>query len=224
MAAEAQPPAWEQKRELGFWVGLWLTWRDSVFRPVPFFRTLPPKSGPGAALSYYVLISSFGLFFSLYWGTLESVLGGGLDDALGPDLGLTLTGGQKTALLIVGSGVAFVFLILVYIALLFVTAAIVHVGFAVVGAGRQGFEGTLRALAYSAGPLAFLVFPFFGQLLAPVWAAVLAFIALREVQRTTNGRAMLGFLLPAIALTLLMAFGMLVLALLLGTAELTAPL
>jgi hypothetical protein len=221
---EGQLTAWERRRDLGFWPALWGTWRDSVFKPIPFFRSLAARGTIGSAVSYFVLVAAVGLFFNLYWGTFESLLAGSLDDALGPDLGLTLTGGQRAALLIVGTGVAFIFMLLLYIAALFFTAAIVHVGFAIVGAGRQGFEGTLRAMAFSAGPLAFLVFPFFGQLVALVWTTVLIFIAMREVQRTTNRRATVGFLLPAIALSVLFAVAMFLFALLLTTAELAPPL
>ena len=224
IAEQGELAAWERRRELGFWTALWATWRDSVFRPIPFFRTLAARGTIGTALSYFVLVAAVGLFFNLYWGTFESLLTGSLDDALGPDLGLTLTGAQRAALLIVGTGVAFVFMLLLYIAGLFFTAGIVHVGFAIVGAGRQGFEGTVRALAFSAGPLVFLVFPFFGQLVALVWMTVVIFIAMREVQRTTNGRATVGFLLPAIALGVLLGFAMFLFALLLTTAELGPPL
>ena len=224
MPLEGVTPAWERRHELGFWVALWWTWRDSVFRPVDFFRSLPAKGSQGAAILYYLLLSGLGLFFGLYWGTLETIVGGGLDSALAPGLGLDLSAGQKIALAIVGTAVSFVFMLLLYVALLFMTAAFVHVGFALVGAGRQGFQATLRALSYTAGPAAFLVFPFFGQLLSGVWLSILVFIGMREIQRTTNGRATLGFLLPAIALTLLFAVALLLLTLLVSWAEIAPPL
>lgn len=211
--------AWEERASHGFWRALWLTWRESVFRPIPFFRALSPQSGRGHALSYCVLVSAVGLFFALYWSTFETVLGGGLDTGLAAQLDPGLTSEAKIILLIIGTAVSFVFLLLLNIALLFLGAALVHVGFVVVGAGRQGFNATFQATAYSYGPVLFVVFPFFGRLVAMVWSAVLLFIGVREVQRTTNGRATAGFLLPAVALAPLLVLAFYFVAMLLRVAE-----
>ena len=214
---EGEPPPWERRDELGFVGALWSTWRDSVFRPIPFFRGLASGT-KGASLSYFILIAAFGLFFRLYWMALESILGG-LENFPVADLGLAATPEQEIALFLAGTFVTFIFLVFLSIGLLFVSAAIVHVGFAVVGAGRQGFDSTFRAVAYSAGPFVFWIFPFFGQILALIWGTVLLFIAVREVQRTTNMRATLGFLVPALAFMLLFMVALFVLALILSTAD-----
>jgi hypothetical protein len=179
-------PAWERWREFGFFTALWLTWRDSVFRPVAFFRHLPPRAGYGAPLGFTVLVTVVGLFFNFYWGTIEEAVSGTLQRGLLVELIV----GFMTLLF----GLALV--IPLYLGLLFASAAIIHLGFRIVGAGRRGYEATFRAVAYASGPAAFSVFPFFGPLLALVWGMVVIFIAVREVQRTTNGRASLGFLLP----------------------------
>lgn len=213
---EGEPPPWERRGELGFIGAFWGTWRDSVFRPVPFFRRLGPGT-KGASLSYFILVSAFGTFFSLYWMALENILGG-LEYFPAAELGLA-SPEQEVALFLAGTAVWFIFLIFLSIGFLFVSAAVVHVGFAMVGAGRQGFDSTFRAFAYSAGPFVFGIFPFFGQLLALIWGTVLIFIAMREVQRTTNVRATLGFLIPAVAFVLLIFVAAFVLALLLSTAD-----
>lgn len=182
-------PAWERWREFGFFTALWLTWRDSVFRPVAFFRHLPPRAGYGAPLGFTVLVTVLGLFFSFYWGTMEEAIGGTLERGLLVELVV----GFVTLLF----GLALV--IPLYLGLLFASVAIIHIGFRMVGAGRRGYEATFRAVAYASGPAAFSVFPFFGPLLGLVWGMVVMFMAVREVQRTTNGRATLGFLLPFLA-------------------------
>ena len=182
-------PAWERWREFGFFTALWLTWRDSVFRPVAFFRHLPPRAGYGAPLGFTVLVTVLGLFFSFYWGTIEEAIGGTLERGLLVELIV----GFVTLLF----GLALV--IPVYLGLLFASVGIIHLGFRMVGAGRRGYEATFRAVAYASGPAAFSVFPFFGPLLGLVWGMVVMFMAVREVQRTTNGRATLGFLLPVLA-------------------------
>lgn len=179
-------PAWERRREFGFFTALWLTWRDSVFRPVAFFRHLPPRAGYGPPLGFTILVTVLGLFFSFYWGTIEEAVSGTLERGLFVELIVGLV------TLLFGLALA----IPLYLGLLFASAAMIHLGFRIVGAGRRGYEATFRAVAYASGPATFSVFPFFGPLLALVWGMVVIYIAVREVQRTTNARATLGFLLP----------------------------
>lgn len=216
---DGSPPPWERRSTLGFFQALWTTWRDSVFRPVPFFRWLEPAGPAGPALAYYTLVSAVGIFFLLYWSVLETILGGGLSNLPTSQLGLQVTPGEELTLIIAGSVVNFVFLVVLAVVGLLIGAAVVHAGFAVVGAGRQGFGGTFRGLAYSAGPVVFTLFPFFGGLISVVWASVLVFIAMREVQRTSNGRAVLGFLMPLLGLFLLMFLFAFIIGLILSTAD-----
>ncbi|UCF20160.1 MAG: YIP1 family protein [Gemmatimonadota bacterium] len=206
------PPPWETRRDHGFLAALWLTWRESVFRPVPFFRQLPPRAGLGPALGYAALLSAVALLFSLYWGLVEGALSGGqAEEPL-----ILLIGGLVMALF------SLAVMLPVSLGLLFLAAGVLHVSLMIVGAGRRGFEATFRALAYSAGPAAFAILPFFGSLLSLVWGTVLIYIAVREVQRTTSGRAALGFLLPFVGLlAFVLILGFLVAALI-GTAD-TAP-
>jgi hypothetical protein len=193
--AATEPVPWERWRELGFFNALWRTWRNSVFRPVEFFRKMPPRSGLGSAIGYTVLVTTLGLFFSFYWNAVEGALGGA-----GAEGGLVFALiGSLVALLF---GLAFI--IPLYVGFLFVAVAVIHVGFLVVGAGRRGFEGTFRAVAYASSPAVFAIFPFFGPILSTVWGMVLVYIGVREVQRTTNGRATLGFLVPFVAFLLFM--------------------
>jgi hypothetical protein len=208
-----EPPPWERWRRLGFSTALWLTWRDSVFRPVRFFRRLPPRSGFGPAIAYLVIVTVIGFFFSFYWGTVQGAVSGASEG----ELGVTLLGGLVTV--VFGLALA----VPLYVALLFVIVAVVHVGFMVVGAGRRGYEATFRAMAYASGPAAFAVFPFFGPILSGVWGMVITYIAVREVQRTTNGRATLGFLVPFLALTVFVFFLGIVLQLLLRSVGLAEP-
>jgi hypothetical protein len=210
-AAGAEAVPWERWREFGFFNALWLTWRNSVFRPVPFFRKMPPRAGIGSALAYTVVMTAIGFFFSLYWSGVESAVSGAADG------GLLLS--LVTSFVTLLFGLAF--MIPIYLGFLFVAVAVIHVGFMVVGAGRRGYEATFRAVAYASGPAAFAIFPFFGPILSTVWGMVLLFIAVREAQRTTNGRAALGFLAPLVAflvfiLLLGLLFGLLVSSLDLG--------
>jgi hypothetical protein len=213
-AAGTEAPAWEDRKTYGFWASLWITWRESVFRPVAFFRTLPPRGGIGPALGFAVLLTTLGLMMNIYWATVQSALTGAVEEGLG----IMLLGGLFMALLWLA------FALPLYVGLLFVMAGVLHVCFMAVGAGRRGFEATFRAIGYSSGPAAFAIFPFFGPLITLVWGTVLLFIGMREVQRTTNGKTTLAFLLPLFAFTLLFTLLAIVLAVIfastgLGTLE-----
>ncbi|MGD2218078.1 MAG: YIP1 family protein [Gemmatimonadales bacterium] len=209
-AAGTEVPAWEDRKTYGSWAALWITWRESVFRPVEFFRTLPPRGGIGPALGFAVLFSTLGLIMNIYWATVKSALAGSAEGALGVEL----LGGLFVALLWLA------FALPVYIGLLFAMAGMLHLCFMAVGAGRRGFEASFRAIGYSSGPAAFAVFPFFGPLITLVWGTVVLFIGMREVQRTTNGKATLAFLLPLFALTLLLILLIIVLSLILASTGL----
>lgn len=202
-----ESPPWERWRQFGFFRAFWLTWRDSAFRPVPFFRRLPPRGGYGSPLGFAVIVTVFGLFFSFYWNTVQEAVTGTLEQGLA----MELIGGFVALLF----GLALV--VPLYVGLLFVSVAVIHVGFLIVGAGRRGYEATFRAVAYASGPAAFSVFPFFGPLLSLVWGMVLVYLGVREVQRTTNARATLGFLIPFLAVLVLVVFLSVLLALALGS-------
>ena len=79
---------------------------------------------------------------------------------------------------------------------LFISAAILHVCFMIVGAlstSTAGFEGTFRVVAYSGvANLARLV-PFVGGLLYSIWYLILVVMGAVALHRTTQGKAVMGF-------------------------------
>lgn len=213
-SAGTGPVPWENRRKLGFFSALWLTWKDSVFRPVGFFRKMAPRGGIGPALGYAVLITIVGMSFSLYWNSVEAALGGTGDESLL----VTLAGSLVTLMFMMA------FVVPLYVGLLFVMVAIVHIGFMVVGAGRRGYEATFRAVAYASSPAAFAIFPFFGPYLSLMWGMVLLYIGVREAQRTTNARATLGFLMPFLAFLVFIIILAILFELLIRSVDLGQPI
>lgn len=206
-------PPWEDRARFGIWSALWLTWRDSVLKPVPFFRSLPPRGGLGSTLSYVLLFFVLSALLGYYWGTVEAVLSGRYVPGT-PAAGVSALFGFLVGLALI---------VPVYLGLLFALVALLHLGYRIAGEGRMGFEASFRAVAYAHGPAAFAVFPFFGNWLGLIWASVLVFIGTREVHRTTNGRAALAFLLPALAVVILMVALAVVVALLVDPYQLIRP-
>ena len=207
------PTPWEDRSRFGIAPALWLTWRESVFRPVPFFRRLPPRGRLGAALSYLLSFVLLGAVAGYYWGYVEALLAGGYAG------GEPLLGVQHIFALLA----RLVVLLPIYLALLFAATAMLHLGYRIAGAGGHGLEATFRAVSYAHGPAAFALFPFFGSWVAMIWGGVLVFIGTREIQRTTNGRAAAAFVLPVAAALLLLLFLVILISLLIDPTELGLP-
>jgi hypothetical protein len=77
----------------------------------------------------------------------------------------------------------------------FIRAAILHFFAWMVGANRNGFEATVRAVCYGASPNLLAWVPCLGSF-AGIYTIVLEVIAMQRMQETTGGRAAAAVLLP----------------------------
>src|SRR5262249_24208605 len=84
---------------------------------------------------------------------------------------------------------------------LLIGTAVVHVCLMMVGGARQGFETTLRVLAFAQGSTAWLnVIPCVGPLAIFVWVIVLEVLGIMRAHETTGGKASLAIFLPIITI------------------------
>lgn len=202
------PPAWEEPGR-GFPGKLLDTWRASLFEPTTFFRgvgTEPPFSRP---LLYFLLVAVTGAFFTLWWETLgvwpTAWVGWG---EWGAEMGPLLPEPGPAAAL---AG----FFLSPFVALfgLGVWTVILHLFVLLFVPGRRTLGATARVVCYASGPTVFSAVPFLGSVVGLVWATVLQVVGVREVHRTTTGRAAAAVLVPlALAVVLVvLAFLLLVL-------------
>ena len=85
----------------------------------------------------------------------------------------------------------------------FLTALVTHLlVMVVVGSGHSGFGATFRIIAYSSVTSLVGWIPFIGWL-ASLYRLYLATVGIREMHRTTTGKALLVVLLPAILILVL---------------------
>ncbi len=85
----------------------------------------------------------------------------------------------------------------------FLTALVTHLlVMAVVGSGHSGFGATFRIIAYSSVTSLVGWIPFIGWI-ASLYRLYLATVGIREMHRTTTGKALLVVLLPAILILVL---------------------
>lgn len=185
---------WEERQHLGFAEGLFRTLRESLMRPTPFFRSLPPEGptpppplGPiGSPILYSILVGVPSLIVGLFWQFLASSIG-------------IMEGEGSEAIFHLGFVVLFACMAPIMIPImLLIWSAILHLFLILLGGASASFLATFRTVAYASGPQIFEVIPLCGGLISTIWGLVISVIGLREVHRTTTGRAVGAVLLPGL--------------------------
>jgi hypothetical protein len=85
---------------------------------------------------------------------------------------------------------------------LFIWSGILHLILIIFGWNKENYESSFRLVAYSDGPSFFKIIPIVGDIVSVVWQVVLVIIGIREVHKTTTGKAVLVVLLPLLAFCL----------------------
>ncbi|MBX5483655.1 MAG: YIP1 family protein [Myxococcaceae bacterium] len=188
------PTAWERRAELGAWTGLWRTWKEVLFAPEAFWKTLRPDGPAQDALFFGWLVAIAGaviqapllaLQIAGHWEEfreLFSTLSSHPADWRGDLDRLFSSGSSLVMVLILVAG------LVAYPLSAVVTAAINHLFCLLFGAGKYGFWATFRVVAYASAPLVFSAIPVVGSL-AGMWGLVLTAWGLARIQETTVGRA-----------------------------------
>ena len=107
----------------------------------------------------------------------------------------------------VGSPLGTAMIPFVLIIWLFIVSGMLHLFVMIVGGAKAGFEATFRVVSYSVSPFLFMVIPYCGVLITPLWALSLFMIGIRDAHETTGGKATAAVLFP-----FLFCCGMMVLA------------
>ncbi len=187
------PCPWERRAELGLWQGIHRTFREVLFSPVSFFRTLRFGHGYRDPIAFGLLFGSLGMMLSLFWDFFFAMagFGGGLSAIPFP----VDTAFIFPALLISSPVIVFI--------LLFVVTGITHLFLRIVRGGGHGFEATFRVVAYGQATQIFGAIPFLGGVLASLWLMVVEVIGLKEMHETSYLRVILAFALPLILIVIL---------------------
>ena len=191
-ADERKYVAWEDKENIGFFQGIWTTWKESVFSPDTFYARLPFKGGIGSPLLYALIVAWIGIAIEQVWGVLFSGMMYDVLSDFAPQEYMWATGLQ--------TGFSFIYLIffapIIIIAGMFIISGIFHLVMLIFGWTKRDFEATFRAIAYAHGPIFFYAIPACGGLIGFIWTIVLAVIGIKHMQKTTGGKAALTVFLP----------------------------
>lgn len=208
----------------------WNTLRDVILRPAQFFGqqagALVAEGGLSSALAFAVIVQWLASFFNFVWrSTVGVVMQNRFDDLfrIASDVVVTAPGSHQTLdqfrqgmidfLFGAGAIVLTPFTTLIKLA---ITALFVHaaVRFFIKDAeGRpHSYSTTLKILSYAMAPWILCIIPGFGVLLAWILGFAAAVVGIREVYKTTTGRAVVAVAFPELLfLTLLFGVGVMVL-------------
>lgn len=195
-----RPVPWEDS-SVAFPDDLVRTWRSSLFEPAGFFARLTGRGSFARPLLYFLLVTVAGAVFTLVWEYAPILPGAGPDGPMG-----------------IGPGVFFFLTPFVALVSLAVSTLFYHLAAVVLAPDRRGMGATARVLCYAAGPSVLAAIPIVGGLAGLVWTWVLQVVGLREVHRTSTGRAVIMVFWPWLLVVLLTA-GLVALALVSGVDE-----
>lgn len=187
---------WERRATVGWFSGLFETWKRTLFSPQAFWPSVKPNASWTDALLYAWILVTVGLLVSLPFDALGV---GSLGSQSVLDQLQQLPPNVRSSLhkAMAGQGLGKVVSFFVYPLLLILWAAILHLFCMLFGAAKNGYFATLRVLAYSAAPTVFSGLPCI-SVLCGLYALVLSILGLSSVQETSLGRATAAVLAPLV--------------------------
>lgn len=183
---------WENRSSIGFWQGIYQTFKAIIFSPQTLFKTLTFRGGIKEPLAFGLLFGSVSSMLGLFWHVLT------------PPDDLNLIGEYVNQL-----GIGFIFVIMMVIVPVLVTlgmlfySAFLHLLLLIVRGGKNGYEATFRVVAYSQAIQLLALVPFVGALIGLIWQIIVQIIGLAKIHEVSYARVIIAFLIPVIFLTLL---------------------
>ena len=191
---------WEDRATNGFFNGLFKTVNEVLFSPSAFFKKMPVTGGLTDPLLYAMIVGTVGLLFLSVWHLL---LHDPMQSFVTPEMSAAGRGISSNVASPLGTAMM-PFLLIIW---LFIVSGMLHLFVMIVGGAKAGFEATFRVVSYSVSPFLFMVIPYCGVLITPLWALSLFMIGIRDAHETTGGKATAAVLFP-----FLFCCGMMVLA------------
>lgn len=187
------PTPWERRAELGFFQGLFQTFKKTLLEPATFWPSVPPDGPMGDALVYSWLLAAATAILTIPMTWLNFAQ---MQTSM-KDLSSAMSQMKEIAELferfgeaplLFAIGVA-VFTILFFPVGLVIGAGLTTLGGMLFGANDRGFNATFRAVAYAQAPNVFSLVPVAGPLVATVWTVVSEVWAIKDMQKTSVMRA-----------------------------------
>lgn len=191
---------WPPRDEETVFDALGNTWIEVMFRPTRFFKAMPEEESIKPALLYAVILGVLSYAILMFWSNVLKTPAGMADMApqeLAQHPLWILMNATHVSL------VMFLLSPLLTVLSVLLSACILQVLLFIIVKERGSLERTLRMVCYSRSPAVFSLIPFIGPFVGAIWSFVLQIIGIREVHKTTTGRAVATKLLPCGCLFLL---------------------
>lgn len=193
-------PPWERRERYGFLNGLYLTIKDVLLSPRPFFHRMPTQVGLAQPLFFALVLGVVAAFFGWMW----SLAGSSLQMFMAEDLGEIFKGPLY-------SFVTFLFSPIIVAMLVFIKAGLIHLVLMLVGGNKLGFEATFRVSAYGEAASILALLPFCGGVLGVLWSLIITIVGLYSIHETDPWRAVVAVVAPmALCLSMISASAILV--------------
>ncbi len=188
---------WERRATLGWFSGLFETWKQTIFGPQAFWASVKPNASWTDALFYAWILFAVGTLLSAPFGALG--VGRASVQSLLDQIGELPPSTRAAIRNAVGGmgGVHVVSSLVFYPVGLIIYAAIQHLFCMLFGAAKNGYFATFRVLAYASATNVVGLLPCLG-ILAGLYGMVLVILGLSSVQETSLGRATGAVLLPVV--------------------------
>ncbi len=187
IAGDFQPTPWEQRATLGFFSAFFKTLRLSLFHPGDLFGKMRVDNTKGTLSFYWINFAA--LFFP---GILWNILFAPITLRNLSPIRLSSAGIE---IIVTIAGILMIWAILAPVAL-YVHAAVIHLGTLLFNCSKNGFNATLRSVAYASSTNWFNMIPICGFFIAYIWNLVLIVVGICKTQRTSVGRAVGAVVLP----------------------------
>ncbi|HEU4407012.1 MAG TPA: hypothetical protein VFS43_17215 [Polyangiaceae bacterium] len=204
--------AWED-RSRGFFGRWYNTVRATALEPRSFFSAAAASEDPMppvifSATNGLLMGLGLGIFVAAMYvvmgavGVLSEVAGGrGGGGGAGAALGIMTAMGVFAAVVY---PIMFAFQGFIYP---WIQGGIVHLSLALLGGAKRPYQSTVRVAAYAHGPMALLMIPCVGFLLAPIAQIIALVVGVDETHQCGIGKALLAvFLFPAICCLIYVIF------------------
>jgi len=192
---------WERRATVGWFRGLFETWKRTIFSPQHFWASVKPGASWIDALLYAWIIFTLGRLIAAPFGRLG--FGNlGYQQVLEQMQQLPPESREMIQKFMSGTtGVAqLVAWVILYPLWIIIVAAILHLCCLLFGAAKNGYYATFRVVGYAAATsIISESLPCLGSL-ASVYGLILMVLGIASVQETTLGKAAGAVLLPVVLL------------------------
>ncbi len=181
--------------QVGVWAGIKQTIKSVIFSPRGMFSAMAVSGGWREPLAFGLLVGSISTMFAFFWEFVTATSG-----LLNPSWG----GVRVVSSPLIFLSLIFLSPLLVAINLL-VSSVFMHILLVLVRGGKNGFEATLRVVAYSQATKLWSILPFIGSLIGLVWRIIVQIIGLKEAHEIGYWRIFLAFLIPLTVLLIVVS-------------------